>query len=367
MGLTDKTIFIEEGVTVQARPGQFDETSAMLFRCTDCTNVEVYGCGATFRMLRDEEFNAEDMPGEWRHSFGLYGADGFRIQGLRIENSGGDAIYVAGSTARGPSQDVEILDVTVDGARRQGISVISVDGLSVDGFSCRDVQGRYPMAGIDFEPNTAEEHLTRIVLNDVRLENNGRTGILFALARMDQTSTPIDITIRNLYLHDNWLEEAQYEDGKSRSEVIVSSGPRGHIAFENVYVDGSQQGFMYNRSDANSIQIDMTNVVARDLNSRADSWNPIGLEVRNYADAVLPMGNMSFTNFHISTMRGSPLFQVRGSSHDNELRDLTGEIVYMGAFDPLIELINLEGESNYTLTFREAAAAFPTREAILGW
>lgn len=363
-GIEDKTIFIEEGVTIQARPGRYDDPSAMIFRCTHCRNVRVYGYGATVRGLRDEEFNAEDMSGEWRHSFGLYQAESFLIEGVTIENSGGDAIYITGVDE--PSRDVSIVNVTVNGARRQGISVISVDGLRVRGFACSDVHGRYPMAGIDFEPNRADEVLTDILLEDIRLERNGRAGVMLALHQMDADSTPVDITIRDLYLRDNWLDSVHYNDRISRSEIILSTAPRGHVTFENVYVDGSQQGFLYNRSDATGIAISFENVVARDMNSRSDSWNTIGLEVRDYSIDPLPMGNMTFTNFHISSARRT-LLQVRGSgSGTTVLRDMVGEITYVGDYERLAELINIDGEENYTLRFVEASA-LPSRASILGW
>ena len=349
---------------MQARAGSFDEPSAQLFRCVRCSDVRVIGYGARFRMMRDEEYNAEDMDGEWRHTFSLYGATNFTIQGLRIENSGGDAIYISESDEV-PSRDVSIVDVTVDGARRQGISVISVDGLTVREFACRDVRGRYPMAAIDFEPNHDHQVLKRITMDGLRFENNGRTGIFFALSNLDFGSDPVDIDIRNVYLKDNWIESAHYASNKSRAEIIMSTGVPGSIAFTNVYVDGSQQGLLYNRSDADGLSVSFTNVVARDLNTRSDSWLPIGLEVRDYSVDPLPMGNIHFDDVWIESAK-SPLMQIRGSgSSTNELRDLTGTINYVGNYETLLNLIDLDGESNHTLEFVEASS-LPSEEEILG-
>ena len=75
------------------------------------------------------------------------------IDGLTIKDTGGDGIYV-GAASDSWSQNVTIKNVVVDNAYRNGISVISIDGILIDNAVIVNTGGTLPQTGIDFEPNT---------------------------------------------------------------------------------------------------------------------------------------------------------------------------------------------------------------------
>ena len=101
-------------------------------------NVSIVGgSGATIRMWRQDYLNyTEYMKGEWR--MGIYlghevnnesafaQCQDILVQGLNIEQSGGDGLFVDNC------ERVHIADVTADGNYRQGLSIIGAKHMLVE-------------------------------------------------------------------------------------------------------------------------------------------------------------------------------------------------------------------------------------------
>lgn len=123
--------------------------------------------------------------------------------GLTLQSSGGDGIYVG--SARLPinyCKDIVIRDCTIEDQHRQGISVISVQGLLIENCVIRDTAGTAPQAGIDFEPNAGNQWLQGIVVRNCRFENNkGGAVILFTFPGDD--SHPISFLFENCVAINN--------------------------------------------------------------------------------------------------------------------------------------------------------------------
>ncbi|MEQ1917816.1 MAG: right-handed parallel beta-helix repeat-containing protein, partial [Elusimicrobiota bacterium] len=88
-----------------------------------------------------------------------------------------------------------IKDVVVDNNYRQGISVISVDGLLIEDSLLRGTEGTPPAAGIDFEPNKPTERLTGITLKNCVIEKNQSYGIWVYTGNLSADSMPVQITV----------------------------------------------------------------------------------------------------------------------------------------------------------------------------
>eukprot|EP00041_Stephanoeca_diplocostata_P015234 m.289755 g.289755 ORF g.289755 m.289755 type:complete len:174 (-) comp19971_c0_seq13:919-1440(-) len=116
-----------------------------------------------------------------------------QIEGLTISESGGDGIYVASSFTNEtvPSSNVTVINISAVRNYRQGMSVISVEGLLVQDSLFADTAGTAPMAGIDFEPNSPDNRLADMVLRNVTVKNNAGRGFQFSLHGQNQSSAPI--------------------------------------------------------------------------------------------------------------------------------------------------------------------------------
>ena len=102
-------------------------------------------------------------------------------------------MYVQGGSKRNHSKNVHLQDVTCDNNYRQGLSVISVDGLLVEGCVFKNT-GMPPCAGVDIEPDAAAEKVKNVVLRDCRFVYNYGDGIEVFLAH--QTRASDDVSIR---------------------------------------------------------------------------------------------------------------------------------------------------------------------------
>jgi len=145
------------------------------------------------RMWGDDYRGANYRPSEWRHAIQLRGAVNICIEGLRIDRSGGDGIYVGAGPDREPCRDIVVRDVVCDAHHRQGISVISVAGLRLERVVLQGTRGTPPQAGLDVEPNHPWEHVSNVRIIDCTAADNHGAGFTFYFGNLDATSTPVSI------------------------------------------------------------------------------------------------------------------------------------------------------------------------------
>jgi hypothetical protein len=129
------------------------------------------------------------------------------IYGLRVENAGGDGIYLGRTGDGNPyCENVVIRDVVLDNGNRQGLSIVSARRVLIERSTFSNTQGTLPQAGIDFEPNRPDERLEDIVVRDSLFLRNRGAGIQFFLWNMTQDSTPISVRIENSTFRGNVLD-----------------------------------------------------------------------------------------------------------------------------------------------------------------
>lgn len=126
----------------------------------NCTNVEV--TGGQIRGDVGKHTYLQGTTSEWGMGINISAADNVLIHDMYISHCTGDGIYITGLPTSyigdysKASINIVLRNVTCDLNRRQGLSVISVDGLLVD--SCKfintgKIEKASPAAGIDIEPN----------------------------------------------------------------------------------------------------------------------------------------------------------------------------------------------------------------------
>ena len=170
------------------------------------------------RMRRADYLGPYDQPGnlningylasEFRNCIAIFECDDFYMEGGTLQLSGGDGLIIEGSQDSGtsalqtPCHNVIVNDTIFSDNIRQGVSVISVDGLRLNRCQFNGSFGRPPQAGIDFEPWHPMASLLDIVLTDCTGDNNASSAVYINTARMIKTagsyprpSHPIDITI----------------------------------------------------------------------------------------------------------------------------------------------------------------------------
>lgn len=232
-----QTIVFEEGVVIEAKAGAFHDRRASLFTAESVEDLTLHGYGATWRMRIDDYQSDAYEPSGWRHGLALLSARNVEIAGLRIEDTGGDGIYIGRAGVyderdvreSGHCENITIRDVVCDNNHRQGISVISVRGLLIEDCVLMNTDGTPPAAGIDFEPNNPTDVLVDCVLRNTHFRGN-RRGVFIYLRALNDTSEPVSILVENCHI-------AQESVGLDVA-AVRDRAPQGTIEFRNVVVDG---------------------------------------------------------------------------------------------------------------------------------
>jgi polygalacturonase len=133
--------------TLRARTtGSSDYVVVRLERVSDVT-IE----GGTIQGDRHTHTGRE---GEWGFGIGIFGATDITLKDLTVRDAWGDGIFVEEALPDWSvmSRNITLRNVVSTGNRRQGLSVLGVEGLTVIDSVFERTEGTPPSAGVDVEP-----------------------------------------------------------------------------------------------------------------------------------------------------------------------------------------------------------------------
>lgn len=235
----DLELIFEAGVLVLAKAGEFQGGGDSMFRATDATNITVRGHGATLRMRKKDYQQPPYTKAEWRMGLAFLGCRDVHVEGLRIESTGGDGIYIGSSKANRWCENVTIRNCVCHDNHRQGISVISAVHLLIEHCTLSGTAGTPPEAGIDLEPDEPDERLVDCVIRNCVVADNAGNGILVWLKPLTSASVPVSIRFENCHVRmgpaGGMREAAPSTPAEGWSGFVVGEvaddGPRGLIEF----------------------------------------------------------------------------------------------------------------------------------------
>jgi hypothetical protein len=120
--------------------------------------------------------------GEWGMGIDIRGAQNISVFNVNIKNCWGDGIYIGHSGT--PSRNISINGGVIDNNRRNGVSVISVNGLNINKLLISNSIGVNPATGLDFEPNSHANEIDNVIVKDLITFNNMKNGILIHLDKL---------------------------------------------------------------------------------------------------------------------------------------------------------------------------------------
>lgn len=343
----DQELVLEPGVVVTALRGAYQGGGDTVFTASGVDNLTIRGEGATIRMhkedyivglvLRDlgwERWFGPYTKAEWRTTLAIRGCDNVTVTGLTLRDSGGDGMYIDGGGPRRASSRVTIRGVLCENHYRQGMSVISVDGLRVEDSSFRNTWGTPPSAGVDIEPDSPDQMIKDVVFRNCRFEDNYGDGIEVFLAHLNRASG--DVSIR--------FEECRVSSRLGsgiRVTRINDDGPGGSIVFRNCLVENTEAygiTVQTKSADAARVVFERCKVrnVARDRNYHGP-WAPIWLRP-NEPDKVKRFGGVSFLDCVVEDRHDRPLLLVPEEYRVNGVHDLAGTIHAVSGAKTLVAL-----------------------------
>jgi len=330
----NQELILEDGVVVTAKRGEFRGRGDSLFTAQDLSNLTIRGYGATLRMQKEDYIYGRVLadlkwdrqfgpypPAEWRMALSLLGVTNVNVFVLTLRDSGGDGIFVAGGQ-RKHSSNVHIKDVVCDNHYRQGISVISVDGLLVENSVFKNTWGTPPSAGVDIEPDTPAERVHNVVFRHCRFEDNYGDGIEIFLAHLKPESGDVSI------LFDDCRVSSRRGAG-IRVTKVADDGPGGLIEFRDCTVENTEAyGIKVQDKSALRARVKFVNCTLRNTAVNrmfAGAWAPVWLHLFR-PELTRRFGGIDFMNCSVEDRHDRPVLVVEGPKGDFKIADLTGNI-----------------------------------------
>jgi hypothetical protein len=327
-GVSDQEIVFESGTELVALKGAYRGRGDCLLTFRQCQRVTVRGekAGAgelpVVRMRKGDYLSAAYEKSEWRHGLALFGCRDVRIEDLRIEQTGGDGIYLGAGPDGTPNRDVTIRGVDCNGNHRQGISVISAENLLIDRCLLRNTKGTAPAAGIDFEPNDPADVLVNCVVKDCVASANAGTAYQICPQSLAGRSAPVSIVL------DNCVSR-----GNAQHAVHLCSAakdpPAGRLRITRFLAEGdAMSGLAVQFNPYDAIRIELDDVTFRDCAKADPFFAPLYLQATDLPDR--PAGNLHFNRVTVKDEVDRPPFFVRarqGSRPAAVTRDITGQII----------------------------------------
>ena len=310
-GAPNQKVVFEKGVVVRAKPGEFKGRHDCLLKYNGCTNVVLSGYGATLRMERAAYDAPPYVKSEWRHALDIRGGRNIRIEGLTITESGGDGVYLAqfarGKGAPQSPENVVLKDVKCVRNYRQGLSVISVNGLLCDNCDFSETAGTPPESGIDFEPNRPREELQNIVVRNCRFENNKGRGFEFYLGQFNSTTAPVTARFENCVTRGN-VNGFAYMQGRRRFDDLPVGGKVELVGC--TFERSSKEGVLIIDKPATSASISFRDCRLVDCCTA----NPRGPDVKMFTRLwdTPKIGGVDFGNLEIRQPSPRPKFSEPG-------------------------------------------------------
>lgn len=160
---------------------------------TEVSNVSLYN-----PVIIGDRYSHRGDKGEWGMGISIKGSRDIKVFGSRVTNCWGDGIYLGQGPINKVNKDILISKAFLSKNRRDGISIISVDGLILEDVYASHQDGTKPMCGINFETNNPRCEIKNVKVINPRTEFNRGSGIQISIGTMlGGGNKEIDVKITN--------------------------------------------------------------------------------------------------------------------------------------------------------------------------
>jgi hypothetical protein len=309
-------IIIEPDVMVRATDSGYPGLNDCLLTVADQSNVTISGYGATIAMNKPAY-----TTGEWRMALSLLSVHDTLVEGLTLCDSGGDGIYLGrGSTPY--CTNVTIRDVTCDNNRRNGMSVITVDGLTVEGCAFTNTSGTAPQFGLDFEPNNSDERLANITFSDCVFERNIGGGWECYAGRLSADSEPVSISVGGSTI-------GRQSGGYPSVWLNITSEVTGAIELHDslIHVGACSGAYALINKPADGIHAVMSRTTTWDTGNSFYYYGPLTIASGSIsAGKFADYGGADFNDCVVVTDLAPPFFKAYDGGAANALTDVHGTV-----------------------------------------
>lgn len=203
--------------------------------CVDnISNVTISG-----GQIQGERYGHGSSGGEWGMGIGVYDGRNITISNVKISDCWGDGIYLGSrneNNTKAGCREITISDCNLINNRRNNLSIVCADDVTINGCAFRDANGTAPQYGIDIETNNSSNPCERIeILNSVFEGNTS--------AAMGIVTNANDITISGCTLKGDFINYAGTNVTVDDSQLFGETDARIGITMTDgtILNDGSEE------------------------------------------------------------------------------------------------------------------------------
>lgn len=180
------TVKLEKGAILKAFPNDKDAYS--LLWVSNVTDVVITG-----GILDGEREEHQGTSGQWGMGIRIGGSHDIIIHSVLAQNMWGDGFYI-----NNRSQNIRFCEVVADRNRRQGLSIVSADGVEISHSTFKNTGGIGPESGIDIEPNEGDSVRNVRISDSFFLDNKGHGIVAVVTSKLKKASISDVIIERNV-------------------------------------------------------------------------------------------------------------------------------------------------------------------------
>lgn len=187
---SNKTLIFLKGSELRLKPS--GKTHYGILDLKGVQNVTIYN-----PVIKGDRYSHLGSSGEWGMGIRINGSNNINVFGARVTECWGDGIYIGQDKGKN-SGNILIKDAQLIKNRRDGISIISVNGLVLENTYAAYQDGTLPMCGINFETNNPDCEIKNVKVINPKTEYNKGSGIQVGLSTMlGGSNKQVDVTIIN--------------------------------------------------------------------------------------------------------------------------------------------------------------------------
>lgn len=168
-----------------------DGTHYEMLRLHDVENVTLYNA-----RVEGDKHGHKGTKGEWGMGISIRGAKNVKIFNSIIKYCWGDGIYLGITEKSSNNVNITITNTILDDNRRNGMSIIAAENLTVKNLTVANTHGTPPMAGVDIEPDSNTDVIKNLNFDGITSFNNTTHGFLFALNNLAGPISHQEVTIK---------------------------------------------------------------------------------------------------------------------------------------------------------------------------
>lgn len=281
LDIQDNTTLNGNGAKLKAIPNSSPNSAVMsIWKRENVTinNLNVIG----------ERFNHDGTAGQWGMGFDVRGSHNVIINDCTGNECWGDGLYL-GVVDNLYCKNVKVNNFKGYTNRRQGISIVSVDGLDINSAILENTYGQAPSAGIDIEPNDQQAVLRGITINNVVTRGN-TIGINTTFSLMQGSLNEVDIKINNHYSEGDAVSYSAYSWNAARLT--------GSVEYNNLTsIKAKTRAIEIRNYSINAPAVKITNPSIFNCNTNESSSAKYGAAIAIYRESGDPvyadMGNIT--------------------------------------------------------------------------